>query len=751
MLQLLAVFLLLALAGFGLYALLRRDSSAITLWTLGWLSIFVAGAVVQVQPTGVWTSFTTHALGSLFPALILAGTFAYSRRRLPRWLLPAALGFCVVRGVLTVTGFSTLAHIIGPPVEAAATLAAAWLIFEVSRTSTASIPQRLLPWALVSVALLDVTTAMTEMLRAEAMTTVLLGWCAVGPLTVGLQMLAVSSRERVELRRDRDELEDRVQEQMADLRESRERFRQLATITLEGIALHQRGRIREANPALCEMLGRARHELIGANLEHLLACDDPQRLLDLVHGRSQGSCEARALLSEGSSFPVEVEARDVRDHTRLLQVCAIRDIRRRKQDERERRELERHLQGIQKLESLGALAGGIAHDFNNLLTVILGNSRLTLDELPPSSPLRTGVEHIHSAGEYASELVEQLLTYAGKPSVSLAALDLSRLVADMLDLLRVSISEKCTLEPDLQGELPTVKGDPSQLRQVILNLVMNASEALEEQAGVVAVRTGAMHADRSFLSDTVGTTDLPAASYVFLEVRDTGTGLDAETKQRIFEPFFTTKFSGRGLGLASVLGIVRAHGGAIKIESQPGAGSSFQMLLPCVAGVDLRPEAPLPDSDDRAIETDTSRALHRHATQPAAAGTPAESPAESGLVLVIDDEQAVVEVTEAFLERAGYAVLAASGARSGLEIFRLRAHEIDVVILDAAMPETGGAEIHREISRLRPDLPVIVVSGYNREMLREQSDFQGVAGFLQKPYDSEELLEMLRLIRLQSP
>jgi CheY-like chemotaxis protein len=378
------------------------------------------------------------------------------------------------------------------------------------------------------------------------------------------------------------------------------------------------------------------------------------------------------------------------------------------------------MQEVQKLESLGVLAGGIAHDFNNLLTVILGNCRLELDELPADSPRRARIERIRNSGEYASDLVKQMLTYSGKSSVSLTTLDLSQLVGDMLDLLRASVSEKCRLEPELDAELPVLNGDASQIRQVILNLVTNASEALEERAGEVTVATGTVDADPSYLAGTFGAPDLAPGRYMFLEVRDTGAGLDAETKARIFEPFFTTKFSGRGLGLASVLGIVRIHGGAIKLHSQPGEGSSFRVLFPCGSGATLQPEPPAPE--------------------------PLPETTEIGgqLILVIDDDEPVVEVTEAFLTRSGYRVLTATGGRTGLALFDAHEAEIDAVILDAVMPDADGAEVYGEISRRRPDLPVIVATGYSPEMLRQRFDVLGTAGFLQKPYEVPELLEAVR-------
>ena len=229
------------------------------------------------------------------------------------------------------------------------------------------------------------------------------------------------------------------------------------------------------------------------------------------------------------------------------------------------------------------LAGGIAHDFNNLLSVIHGNSALALADVPADSPLHQRLSRIRSAARHASDLTDQMLTYAGKASVTLKALELPRVVEDVLELLRASISSQTTLETELDVSVPLVEGDETQIRQVLVNLVTNASEALQGQPGSVQIRTGVCAVDRAYLADAFGATDLPAGEYVYLEVADQGPGIDEALRARIFEPFFTTKYSGRGLGLAAVLGIVQGHRGAIKISAGPDRGSTFRVLFPKIA------------------------------------------------------------------------------------------------------------------------------------------------------------------------
>jgi len=286
--------------------------------------------------------------------------------------------------------------------------------------------------------------------------------------------------------------------------------------------------------------------------------------------------DARIITPDGDEHWVRTRITGVRSPAdgKLRVLGAGRDITEARRVEDERRRLEAHMREAQKLESLGVLAGGIAHDFNNLLAVVLGNDALAMSETQPGSRLAKQLERIHSAAKHAKALTSQMLTYSGKASLDLKPLDLSGLVEEMSDLLEASISKKCRLETVLGHGRTVVEGDPTQLRQVILNLVTNASEALGERPGRVTVRTGLMTADGVYLADILGSGELAAGEYVYLEVSDPGEGVDEQTRKRIFEPFFSTKFAGRGLGLASVLGIVRGHHGAIKLVTEPGVGTS---------------------------------------------------------------------------------------------------------------------------------------------------------------------------------
>ncbi len=385
--------------------------------------------------------------------------------------------------------------------------------------------------------------------------------------------------------------------------------------------------------------------------------------------------------------------------------------------EEERRRLDQQMQQTQKLESLGVLAGGIAHDFNNLLVAILGNAGLALMELPPESPARHTVMQIETAAQRAAELTRQMLAYSGKGRFVIERLNLSRVVEEMAHLLEVSVSKRAVLKYRFAPNLPAVEGDVTQLRQVIMNLITNASDAIGERSGVISVSTGLMYADAAYLKTAYMDDELPEGDYVYLEVADTGVGMDEETARRIFEPFFTTKFTGRGLGLAAVLGIVRSHRGAIKLYTEPGRGTTFKILLP-VAG-----PAPAP-------------------TDPAPAAA-AAAPPRAATILVVDDDETVRTVTRRMLEQAGYTVhLAADGAEA---LARYREHPgVDLVLLDMTMPHMDGEETFRELRRIDPGVRVLLTSGYNEQDATERFAGKGLAGFIQKPYRPQDLLDQVR-------
>jgi nitrogen-specific signal transduction histidine kinase/CheY-like chemotaxis protein len=390
--------------------------------------------------------------------------------------------------------------------------------------------------------------------------------------------------------------------------------------------------------------------------------------------------------------------------------------------ERQRRDLEDKMRETQKLESLGVLAGGIAHDFNNLLTAVLGGASIVAAELPPHSPLLAQVGQIESAAIRAAELCKQMLAYSGKGRFVLQRIDLSQIISQSADLLRLSIRKNAQLVLELAAGLPPLLADPTQLQQIIMNLVINASEALGEDEGTIRVRTDVMQADSVYLAATHLAPELPEGSYVFLEVSDNGCGMTPEVCARIFDPFFTTKFTGRGLGLAAVLGIVRGHHGALRVDTEPGWGTTIRVLLPPAEGeLESAPTVPQP-------------AAEWHG---------------SGTVLVIDDEETVRTATDRMLRHLGFDVRLAVDGLDGLEQFRANPGAFALVLLDLTMPRLDGAKTLSAIRELRPDTPVLMMSGFSEQEVAARFGSDRPDGFMEKPFRLARLREKVQAVLAQ--
>jgi len=563
-------------------------------------------------------------------------------------------------------------------------------------------------------------------------------------LLFGLQILAGSDRAKEILRDERDELEVRVGKRtrelaqsvenlreeisereaaQAALRESEERYRAISELSVdfaEAFRFDRQLRLEWLwTDRLSELSGREAPPNGWLELDRwveIAIVEDRARVAREVTEIAQGTRETleyRMLTAGGEirNIASRFGHRQVEEDGVVRVIGVGRDVTQQVTEAAERRQFEEHIQEMQRLESLGMLAGGVAHDFNNVLTVILGNCRLGLEQAVPGSALSERLERIESSAEHASRLTNQMLTYAGKARVSFEACNLSQLVRDTLDLLRASVHEKCRLDFELAEGLPAVQGDDTQLQQVIVNLVRNASEALGEEGGEVTIRTSRVELDAEDLRDVQATGALEPGEFACIEVCDDGKGIDPSQIPRVFDPFFSTKPGGRGLGLAGVLGIVRSHHGCIHVENQPSSGARFRVILPLSE-----------DQHDRsaAITLDSF---------------------SKGTLLVVDDDEAVREVSQAFLERAGYAVLTATDGRFGVDLLRARGDEIDAVVLDLTMPEMGGEETLLEMHRLRSDLPVVLISGYQDEAAVKRLLDRGASAILYKPYAPEDLIE----------
>ncbi len=406
---------------------------------------------------------------------------------------------------------------------------------------------------------------------------------------------------------------------------------------------------------------------------------------------------------------------DVRGH--LLGVLEVAtDITERIVAEEQRRTLEARVQQSQKLESLGILAGGIAHDFNNILTGLVGNVDLALQSLPSNSDIRPLLTDAQKAGWRAAELTNQMLAYSGRGSVVRQEVDINALLRDLASLLRSAISKKAQLRYDLSADLPAVTADATQLQQIVLNLVTNASEAVGDQGGPLRISTRIIECDRACLDEASPHEELTEGTYVALEVSDDGCGMDDETRAKVFDPFFTTKFTGRGLGMAAAQGIVRGHKGAILVESNRGEGSTFTVLLPALD----------------------------HAAAVAPPRRREDGWRGTGTILVVDDEFMVRTTATRILERAGFSVLTASGGAKAVNVFRERNHEIVAVLLDLKMPHMDGEETFAELHRINERVPIILSSGYGEQEVTERLFDEGIACFLQKPFQTSQLVEKVR-------
>lgn len=503
-----------------------------------------------------------------------------------------------------------------------------------------------------------------------------------------------------------------------DLRDSEERYRAITESAREIISeCDAEGRVLYVSPALETVLGYTPAQIAGTTPTLIVDPAEVERIVEqfletVETGVPTLTAPFRCRHRDGTWRWLESQTIAYERTTgerRFLTVT--RNVT-------ERHNLEERFQQAQRLEGLGVLAGGIAHDFNNLLTPILGDTGLALMELPENSPARALLRRVERAARRAAALTHQMLAYAGKGTVQVEPLDLSELVREMMQLLESSVARRDTLKTDLSDDLPTIEGDLAQLSQVVMNLITNAAEAVGESGGHIWIRTGTLDAPTETPADWHGE-PLPPGPVVFVEVGDDGCGMDTETRSHIFDPFFTTKFAGRGLGLAAALGIVRSHGGAIEIETEPGEGTRFRVLFPA-----------------RGAE---------------AAAAQAVPPTEldwrgSGTVLVVDDDPGVRDVVAATFERAGLHVFTADNGTTGVDLYRRHAREIDLVVLDHTMPAESGEACFDAIRRVRSDARLLLISGYSEETAVRRITEREHVSFLQKPFLPDELIRMTRAL-----
>jgi PAS domain S-box-containing protein len=503
------------------------------------------------------------------------------------------------------------------------------------------------------------------------------------------------------------------------LKASEERFRTLSAAAFEGVFVHAGGAILLANEAGAAMYGfETAASMVGASLTDLTAPESRASVAEHVGRGATEPYEGTARRRDGTTFNAELRGRTLSHQGRPARVTVIRDITERKRSEAEQRALGERVRQAHKLESLGVLAGGVAHDFNNILTIISNEVALARREAGLGATSAAHLDAIALAATRAADLCRQMLAYAGKARLERETVQLSALVDEMSNMLEASVSRRATLVRELAPGLPTLLGDATQIRQIVMNLVLNASEAISDPHGTIRVSTGTGTYEAAAFARSAAGGEPKTGAYVWLEVKDDGAGMDAPTVAQMFDPFFTTKFAGRGLGMAAVLGIVRGHGGAIDVESAPGQGTRVRVFFPASAAEPVATRA-----------------------------TPAEEARGHGVVLLVDDEKNVRVTTGLLLQGFGFEVLFACDGLEAIEIFRAESGRIGAVLLDLTMPRMDGIATLKELRRIAPGVPVVLTSGYAFGRLDEEPFLgDGPDAVLPKPYPAERLLATLQQV-----
>jgi PAS domain S-box-containing protein len=522
-----------------------------------------------------------------------------------------------------------------------------------------------------------------------------------------VMVLDVSSREEAE--QERQDTEDR--------------YRLLVETSPFGIVLHSGDRIDFANAAALRIIGAERPEqVVGRPVLDFVHPDSVEAAVQrMAEARETGIAavpdEERFVRLDGSIIDVAVSGAVVPHRRQLALQVVLADITEQKRLEREQRSLEQRMMQAQRTESLALLAGGVAHDLNNLLVGIQGHADLARRAAERRAELEGHLQAVLDSARGAADLAGQLLAYAGRRQLSVETVSLNTVLADTEGLLLATVRKQVELRFELLDDLPMIAGDVIQLRQILLNLVSNAAEAIAGSGGHITLCTRCVEPADAALRDAFAPRSPQDVPHVVLEVSDDGPGMDASTRDRVFDPFFTTKASGRGLGLAAAVGIVRAHGAAITVQSEPGAGTTFRVYLPAApGGATVRPP-----EEDLALQW-----------------------RGEGMVLVVDDEASVRRVVATMLRRAGFEVIEADNGRQALERLVRAPQQIVGVVLDMNMPGMSGEQTFRELRSIRSDLPIVLSSGLAKPDVGATPGDVGRVTYLPKPYGYDGLVGALR-------
>ncbi len=519
-----------------------------------------------------------------------------------------------------------------------------------------------------------------------------------------------------------------------DLQRSQARYRTLYEAITDALFVHPMaddgamGRFTEVNEVACERYGYSREELLKMRPADIVAPEsegDRETIVEVLARGGNTTLEQIHRTQNGGRIFAEVHAKAFQLDGSPCVLSLVRDISERKQAEADRRQMENRIQTLQRLESLGVMAGGIAHDFNNILMVVIGNMEIGMDD-PGLSPhsLKNLMESKNAALQ-AADLVKQMLAYSGRGHFVVEPVGLNEIIEETAELLKTTCASHAALEIRPSPESPVIDADKSQLTQIIMNLIINACESQDQtEGGRVTISTGVEICDTACLKATLSDAwlgydePLKEGRYAFLEVKDDGCGMDSETRRRMFEPFFSTKFQGRGLGLSSVLGIIRGHQGFVRADTQVSRGTVIRVLLPMSEHVDKPSSAELSPAAREVL------------------------PGE-GLILVVDDEPSVRRLIRMMLEKMGYEVITAADGNEVVRIYHAHSEALALILMDLTMPGMDGVNTFQALQRAGCEIPVVLASGYSEAQLRTQYGEKGFAGFLHKPFQKQTLSDVL--------